>query len=206
MRNSRKERVEKGVTLIELAVVMAIVGILALFIAPAIREWLDNFRIRQAAREVASDLQFAKMKAISTGVRYTVVFNQMVEGTTYSYVVFPDYNNNMVLNDVDIGDINGDGKQENETTDILKFASFEQYIILDTSQAGGNGIDIPIVTASNLRTIAFDRSGMPRDNAGRLIDQALPNNQESIFLLNKKNEKHLQVTISPSGRIAINEY
>ena len=54
-------RRERGVTLIELAVVMAIVAIMALFLAPAIGEWVDNFRIRQAGREMSSDLQFAKV-------------------------------------------------------------------------------------------------------------------------------------------------
>src|SRR5208337_191019 len=103
-----KMKREKGVTLIELAVVMAIVGIMALFMAPAIGEWLDNFRIKQAARDMAADLQFAKMNAISSGVSCTIVFNQLVAGTQYSYVIFPDYNNNLQL---DPG---------NETTNIFK--------------------------------------------------------------------------------------
>jgi prepilin-type N-terminal cleavage/methylation domain-containing protein len=64
----------KGVTLIELVVVMAIVGIMALFMAPAIGEWMDNFRIRQAARDIASTLQQAKMQAISTRQARTVTF------------------------------------------------------------------------------------------------------------------------------------
>jgi len=70
-----KRKREKGVTLIELAVVMAIVGIMALFMAPAIGEWLDNFRIRQAARDIASTLQQAKMQAISTRTQRSVTFD-----------------------------------------------------------------------------------------------------------------------------------
>jgi prepilin-type N-terminal cleavage/methylation domain-containing protein len=66
---------ERGVTLIEIAVVLAIVGIMALFMAPAIGEWIDNFRIRQAARDISSTLQQAKMKAISSRLQYRVVFN-----------------------------------------------------------------------------------------------------------------------------------
>jgi len=74
-------RGEGGVTLIELAVVMAIVGIMALFMAPAIGEWLDNYRIRQTAREISSTLQLAKMRAISSRLQYRVVFN--VANETY---------------------------------------------------------------------------------------------------------------------------
>jgi prepilin-type N-terminal cleavage/methylation domain-containing protein len=75
------KRGENGVTLIELAVVMAIVAIMGLFLAPAIGEWLDNFRIRQAASDIVSNLQFAKMKAISRGREYRVVFD--VDTETY---------------------------------------------------------------------------------------------------------------------------
>jgi prepilin-type N-terminal cleavage/methylation domain-containing protein len=70
-----------GVTLIELAVVMAIVAIMGLFLAPAIGEWLDNFRIRQAARDISSTLQVAKIKAISRRLEYRVVFNLGDEDT-----------------------------------------------------------------------------------------------------------------------------
>jgi prepilin-type N-terminal cleavage/methylation domain-containing protein len=195
LRILRKDTSEKGVTLIELAVVMAIVGIMALFIAPAIKEWLDNFRIRQAAREVASDLQFAKMKAISTGVRYTIVFNPVVN----DYMIFPDYDNNMVLDNVD-KDIDGDGVNENETTDILKGVLLGRNIAFDTTRGGGDGIDIPNVPASGLPTIAFNRSGLPIENAGPLTIQ------RNIWLQNTQNNKRQQVTISPSGRIGINEY
>ena len=69
------KRGEGGVTLIELAVVMAIIAIMGLFMAPAIGEWLDNYRIRQAARDIASHLQLAKIRAISSRVEYRVRFD-----------------------------------------------------------------------------------------------------------------------------------
>jgi len=74
LRSRSRERGQKGVTLIELVVVMAIVAIMALFMAPAIGEWVDNFRIRQAARDISSTLQQAKMQAISTRQPHSVTF------------------------------------------------------------------------------------------------------------------------------------
>lgn len=68
-------RRERGVTLLEIAVVMAIVAIMALFMAPALGEWLDNYRIRQAARDIVSTMQQAKMQAISTRQAHLVEFN-----------------------------------------------------------------------------------------------------------------------------------
>jgi len=193
-----KRRGASGVTLIEIAVVMAIVGIMALFMAPAIGEWIDNFRIRQAAREMSSDLQFAKMKAISSkivGTYCTVIFNQ----GGYAYVIFPDYNNDLILDNVDAGDLDGDGDQENETTDIFKMALLNKNIAFDTTQGGGDGIDFPVVNGHP--AVAFTPEGMPRDINGPLSGTA-----PSIFLQNTKNNKGRQVTISLAGRISTNEY
>jgi prepilin-type N-terminal cleavage/methylation domain-containing protein len=71
----KMKRGEGGVTLIELAVVMAIIAIMALFVAPAVGEWFDNFRIRQGTKDIVSNLQLARMKAISSQLEYRVDFD-----------------------------------------------------------------------------------------------------------------------------------
>jgi len=191
-----KRRGEKGVTLIEVAVVMAIVAIMGLFMAPAIGEWIDNYRIRQAARQMSADLQLAKMKAIAMGQSCAVVFNQ--DG--FAYVIFPDYDNDLVLDTADYTeDLDGDGKLENETDDIIKRASLNRNVVFDTAEGGGNGIDFPVVNGHP--AVAFNPKGMPRDINGPLSGTA-----PSIFLQNTKNNKGRQVTISLAGRISTNEY
>ena len=67
-----KRHPEKGVTIIELAVVMAIIGIMALFMAPGIGEWATRFRVRGAAKDLADAMQLARLKAISDVVEYKV--------------------------------------------------------------------------------------------------------------------------------------
>jgi general secretion pathway protein H len=69
------KRGEGGVTLIELVVVMSIITIMGVCLAPSIGEWLENFRIRQAARDIAANLQFAKMKAISSRMEHRICFD-----------------------------------------------------------------------------------------------------------------------------------
>ncbi len=66
---------KKGVTLIELVVVMAIIAIGAVLIAPNIGAWIPNYRLRSVTREVASQLRTAQMKAISTNREYGVFFD-----------------------------------------------------------------------------------------------------------------------------------
>ena len=65
---------KKGVTLIELIVVIVIIAIGAVLIAPNIGAWLPNYRLRSAARDIASTLRTAQMRAVSNNVDYQVFF------------------------------------------------------------------------------------------------------------------------------------
>jgi len=66
---------KKGVTLIELIVVMVIIGIGAVLLAPNIGTWVPNYRLRSATRDITSTLRSASMKAVSTNLEYRVYFN-----------------------------------------------------------------------------------------------------------------------------------
>jgi prepilin-type N-terminal cleavage/methylation domain-containing protein len=65
---------KRGVTLIELIVVMAIIAIGAVLVAPNIGAWIPNYRLRSATRDVVSTLRTAQMKAISNNTPYRVSF------------------------------------------------------------------------------------------------------------------------------------
>ncbi len=79
-----KKMDKKGVTLIELVVVFAIIAIGAVLLAPNIGAWLPNYRLRSATRDIASTMRTAQMKAVSTNTEYRVSFNNPVAG---SYVL-----------------------------------------------------------------------------------------------------------------------
>jgi prepilin-type N-terminal cleavage/methylation domain-containing protein len=198
---TKSKKKEGGVTLLELVVVMAIVAIMALFVAPSIAEWVQNYRIKQAARKIASDLQAAKMQAISLNRYCTVAFNITSNGTLYSYVVFPDYNNDMVLDTADYSyDLNGDGVKENETADIYKkvrLGTEYKNVTFDTSIHLPDGVDDGIYFTGN--TIAFDSRGLPRDNTGAYKGGI-------VYLTNTANNKCRSITVSDAGAISIAEY
>jgi type IV fimbrial biogenesis protein FimT len=65
----------KGVTIIELIVVMVIIAIAAALTIPNIGAWLPNYRLRTAARDIVSTMRAAQMKAVSSNVEYRVKFD-----------------------------------------------------------------------------------------------------------------------------------
>ncbi len=66
---------QQGFTLIELMIVVAIVGILSVYGVSNFPRWRANIRVNSAAREIASDLQLARMRAIALNTSVQVVFD-----------------------------------------------------------------------------------------------------------------------------------
>ncbi len=66
---------KKGVTLIELVVVFAIIGIMAALLTPGIGAWMPKYRLRSATRDIVSAMRDAQMKAVTNRVQYRVNFN-----------------------------------------------------------------------------------------------------------------------------------
>ena len=70
---------KKGVTLLELIVVMAIIAIGAVLTVPNLGPWMANYRLRGATRDITSTLRTAQMRAVSNNLDYEVFF----AGSTY---------------------------------------------------------------------------------------------------------------------------
>lgn len=85
----RHSRSEWGFSLIELIVVVGIIAVMAAVGLPAIGRYFRNYQIRNAAREVATELQTARTKAIMKNVNWGVLFVTL-SPTTYQYVIEDD--------------------------------------------------------------------------------------------------------------------
>ena len=68
------ERRRAGFTLVELAVVLGIVGVLMLMAAPVFVRWQDDQDAKRAARGIADLLMLARSEAIRTGDPHVVFF------------------------------------------------------------------------------------------------------------------------------------
>ena len=70
-----------GFTLVELVVTFVIIAILAGAAIPALSVWMPNYRLRRAAMDIFSNLQWAKMQAIRTNRQHAVFFNTAGDGS-----------------------------------------------------------------------------------------------------------------------------
>jgi type IV fimbrial biogenesis protein FimT len=71
-----------GVSILEVLIAIGLASILLAIAVPSFMSTLPRIRLSFAARQVASDLQVARMKAIAQNTAYTVNFNT---STTYSF-------------------------------------------------------------------------------------------------------------------------
>ena len=78
-------RSDRGFSIVEMVIVVAIVGVLAAVAFPNIAQYTKNYRIRGAAQEVAGELQSARSKAIMTNTNSGVSF-VIVDRDSYRFV------------------------------------------------------------------------------------------------------------------------
>lgn len=148
-----ERRRSRGVSLIEVVIVMVILGLLAVTVGPEISQQLRNLQIRNAAEAVQTGLQKARSEAISRNarVRFTLV-SGLASGCTASAT-----GGSWV---VSLDDPSGRCHQAPSATDAPR-------IIAVHSASDGNAMAGVLATRSNLTTqessITFDPFGRPID-------------------------------------------
>jgi len=72
--NHKLIRNQKGFTMVETMVVVAIIGILTMMAIPSYNGFIAHQRLSGAAREIFSDIKAARALAIQTGTQYGIAF------------------------------------------------------------------------------------------------------------------------------------
>jgi prepilin-type N-terminal cleavage/methylation domain-containing protein len=85
---SKKLNLNRGFTLLELIVAIAIFAILCSITIPAYSSWLPDYELRNAARDLYSTMRLAKTLAVKQNTTYQIIFDTSGKG---SYkIVRPD--------------------------------------------------------------------------------------------------------------------
>lgn len=83
-------RNNSGFTLIELAVVIAIVGILAGIAVPNLVGWLPKYRLSSSADDIQSLVQNARLRAVKENAHVAVLLDPDNDGLGGDYLAFVD--------------------------------------------------------------------------------------------------------------------
>ena len=86
-------RQERGFTLVELMVTVAILAIIAAIAVPSYREYIPKVRASGAARELFTQIQLARQKAITKNNDYVITFDVSDD----SYTIYNDEDSNGTL-------------------------------------------------------------------------------------------------------------
>lgn len=172
---------EAGFTFAELMITIAIVGILAAIAIPQLSEYLPRSRVNGAARDLFTELQVSKMKAISENNNYVITFNTS--------------NNTYKIHDDD----NSNGMED--TGESIKTVDIEErypgtgygYITGTYNTSGSALISKPVTFSGTPPTLTFKPTGLAKAGAVYLIPIA------------ETSEKDRQraITVTMIGRVRL---
>lgn len=164
---------QTGFTLIELMVVIGIIAIMAGFAVPAIMNWLPNYRLKAAARDLYSNMQKAKLEAVKRNKDVIIIFTPGAynpSGQVGSYQVFVD--------DGTGGGTAGNGVKDG-TEPIITTVNMPKNVSLYSANYSGN------------TTTGYTSRGLPWNNRwGRVEFQ-------------NNNSRYYQITLSSAGSLRI---
>jgi len=177
---------QRGFTLIECMIVLAILGIIVGIASNSLVDILPRHRLKSAAMDVRQDILKARMEAVKRSSFCTMAFNQNLGGTTWDYIIFEDTNGTADLE-----------YQSNET--LLVKRNMDEYksgVRIDTSASGTGGDGVSFGdNGSGDPAMGFNYRGLPRNSA-------MLSGSGAVFLTNNRGETR-RISVNPAGLVVI---
>ncbi len=152
-----KLRNNRGVTLMEIAVVIAITAVVVGISVPAYLAWVPRYRLKSAAMSLFSDYQFTKMRAVQTSREWAVVFNV---GTDDYQVV-----------DSGADNVYGTGGDD-VVMKTVRLSSFGAGVVYNDNTNFGDGVYADPARTYGVNAVVFNSRGMVTGNGDVLLRNA----------------------------------
>jgi prepilin-type N-terminal cleavage/methylation domain-containing protein len=182
---------ERGFTLIELMVTIAILCILLGFAIPGFSRWIPNYRLRGAARDIYSNFQLAKMTAVKDRARCGVLLD--VANSRYR-VVSAGPNRTFESNS---GSVGGDDV-------TLKTVNFSEY---GSGVGYGHGSATGGVGGAAFdNNVTFDEDGIVYDSRGMVFKPSGAAGADGYVYLQNDRNNAFAVGVWSSGVVVMRRF
>ncbi|MBI3585095.1 MAG: prepilin-type N-terminal cleavage/methylation domain-containing protein [Nitrospinae bacterium] len=190
-----------GFTLMELIVVVAIIGIAAAVAIPTLMSELPKFKVNGAVRNLASDMQWAKMKAVAENNEFVMKFDMTENCNKDKYWIYDDNGSDGVTLTCSNGDLvpTDTTKETLVKTGVLptgiKFgralAGIKRTSCPDTIDT--DGIHLP----SGGSILTFQTNGLPSGTGGSVY--LIPSQDDENNA--QRTDRWRAISVSSTGRI-----
>lgn len=174
-----------GFTVIELLIAAGILGILSSIAIPSYNVWLPKTRVNGAARELFTELQLAKMRAISENNDYVVTF----DAANNTYSIYDD-------DDHDFATAGAEWDELVKTIDIDSRHPGIAYGYVSGKSPSGSAITKAVTFSGLPRRVAFSPTGLANKNGSIYL---VPTADTS----NSRKDRQRVITVLKTGRVRL---
>lgn len=178
-------RDKAGFTITELLIVVALLGVMAAVAIPNIISWIPAMRVNSAARDLASEMQLARMKAVSERNDYVITFDT----TNNQYSIYDDDDSDFSTSNVLVKTVDIDTEHKG-----IQFG----YVSGQTSTSG-TAISNSVTFTGTPRRVAFEPNGTANKNGSVYL---IPTED----IASSRKDRQRAITVIQTGRIKLWRY